>query len=187
MRITWKQLVAPVVLALAAAGCGMGEDKGESRAAQDAGASSQQVSLTGCVGVSPGGGSELALQDVRLAPLAEQPSDAPTVTSNNVIREGSWVRLAMGDREQLVRHVGQRVTIVGAVRDSGADTMGTSGVRPAPQEPERPTDQSRASADESPSSRARKEAGPIGQQTMSNGTAPEIMVQRITATGDRCR
>lgn len=174
-----------MLCAALAAGCR--SDKGETRAANDAESSTQAVSLTGCVAVSPGGGSEFALENVRLAPLGQQPSDAPTHTSNNAIREGSWVRLTGSERvEDIRKHVGQRVTIVGRIRDTGGDTMGTSGAIPAPQQPGQQADNSRAAADESHSAKVRKETGPGGQQTMANGTAPLLLVERIQGNGEQC-
>jgi hypothetical protein len=187
VRKSWRWNVAAAVLAAGvAAGCGAG-DKGEERAVNDAAASSQQVSLTGCVGVGPGSANEFALQNVRMAPLAEQPSDQPTYTSHNAIREGSWVRLAAaGGNDELRSHVGKRVTVVGAVRDTGADTLGTSGVMAAPQEAQPSTDHSQAAANEHHSDKVRKEAGAMCQDTMANGTAPQVVVQRIEGTGEPC-
>ena len=187
MRKTWKLHLAALAAAAAlAAGCNA-DTKGEQRAAQDAESSSQVVSLTGCVATSPSGAGEYALQNVRLAPLGEQPSDAPTLTSNNAITEGSWVRLAMDENAaQLRERMGQRVTVTGRISDSGGATIGTSGMQAGPQQPEARDDKSRAAANEHHSEKVAKEAGPIGQSTMSNGTAPQLVVQRIEGRGEPC-
>ena len=189
MRKGLRLGLAPVLCGALAVGCGY-EDKGESRAANDAVSSTEEIRLTGCVGVSPGGGSELALKRVQLAPSSVQASDAQTHRTNSAasaIREGSWVRLAPGGHDdQLREHVGQEVTLVGRVSDTGAGTMGTSGQVAAPQQAEPRADTSRAAADESHAARVRKEAGPIGQETMANGTAPLLTIQKIEGTGKSC-
>ena len=188
MRHTWTMRIALPVVCATLAGCwgGSGDGANDDRRANDPASSSQTISLTGCVETAPGSATEFALRNVRLAPLAEQPSDAPTITSNNAIREGSWVRLTMGDPEQLRAHVGQKVSVVGVMRDDGRSTIGTSGTQPAPQETQPAPDASRAAADEHHSEKVRKEAGPMGQDSMANGTAPRLTVQRVNGTGQPC-
>jgi hypothetical protein len=181
-----QSMAALFVSVALAAGCG-GDKATDHRAAQDARQSPQTISLTGCIGVAPGSANEFALQQVRMAPLGEQPSDAPTATSGSPVNEGSWVRLAMdGGNDELRTRVGQRVTIVGTVRDDGRDQVGTTGPQPGPQQPDPRAYESRAGADEHHSARVAQEVGPIGQQTMATGFAPLVMVQRIEGTGEPC-
>lgn len=188
MRKIWNlRLAASLAGAVWAVGCA-GGDKGETRAAQDAESSMETISLSGCLSVAPDSANEIALQNVRMAPLAEQPSDAPTLTSKRqVITEGSWVRVTMGeDNAQLRDHLGQRVSIVGRIADDGRDTIGTSGPRAGAQEPEPRADPSRAAEPEHHSEKVRKEAGPIGQQWLSTGTSPQVIVHRIERSGEPC-
>jgi hypothetical protein len=184
-----RALLVPLACAALAAGCGRGDNATDTRAAQDADTSSERIAVNGCVGLSPGGGQEYALQHVRTGALGEQPSQEMTHTSSTAIEEGSWVRLTLeegGQREQLRQLVGQRVTIHGTIRDDGRDTIGTSGPRPGPQEPDPRQPESRAGADEHHSEKVAKEAGAIGQQWLSTGTAPLIVVQRIQNSGEPC-
>jgi hypothetical protein len=186
MRNKWKNsLIASVACAVLAAGCGGGQRGADQRAAHDS--SAEAVTLTGCIGVAPGSANEFALQQVRVTPPVEQPSGALTYSSGGVVTEGSWVRLAMGDNAQQLRErVGERVTIVGTIRDDGRDQVGTTGPQPGPQQPDpRPTE-SRAGENEHHSEKVAQEAGAIGQQSMATGYAPLVMVQRIEGTGEPC-
>jgi hypothetical protein len=48
------------------------------------------------------------------------------------------------------------------------------------------TDKSQAAADEHFSDKVAQEAGPIGMHSMNNGTYPELLVQQVESTGERC-
>jgi hypothetical protein len=187
MRNQWKQsLIAATACAALAAGCGGGQRDADERAAEAGRA--ETVSLTGCIGVAPGSANEFALQQVRVAhPSGEQASDALPDTAPPPINEGSWVRLAMGDNvQQLRERVGERVTIVGTIRDDGRDRVGTSGPQPGPQQPDTRPQESQAGANAHHSEKVAQEVGPIGQQSMATGYAPLVMVQRIEGTGEQC-
>lgn len=190
MQKQWTHaLLIPLACAALATGCGQGDKATDIRAAQDTDHSSERVALNGCVELSPAGGQEFALQHVRTGPIGAQPSDAMTYTSTNAIEEGSWVRLTLGardQRDQLRQLVGQRVTVHGTIRDDGRDTIGTSGPRPGPQEPDPRKPESMAGAEGHYSGKVAKEAGPIGQQWLSTGTAPLILVQEIENSGEPC-
>jgi hypothetical protein len=187
MRTYWTQgLIVPLACAVLSVGCGRGDGAADHRAAQDAAGSSAQISLNGCIGVAPGSANQFALEHVRVTSHGEQPSDALTQSSASAITEGSWVRLAMGDNDQLRERVGERVTIVGTIRDDGRDQVGTSGPQPGPQQPDPRPNESRAGADAHHSEKVAQEVGPMGQQSMATGTAPLIMVQRIEGTGEQC-
>jgi hypothetical protein len=173
-----------VSMAMLAAGCG--RDKATDYRAAQVGGTAERISLSGCVETAPGRANEFALQHVRLEPLGEQPSDALTATSDIPITEGSWVRLAMADEAQLREHMGERVTIVGSIRDDGRDLVGTGGPRPGPQQPDPRPDESRAGAEGHHSEKVRQEVGAIGQQTMATGYAPLVMVHQIEGTGEPC-
>lgn len=174
-----------VSVAVLAAGCG-GDKTTDYRAAQDAGGSAERISLTGCVETAPGRGNEFALQHVRLEPLGGQPSDALTARQDTPITEGSWVRLAMADEAQLRDRMGERVTIVGSIRDDGRDRVGTGGPQPGPQQPDPRPHESQAGAEGHHSEKVRQEVGAIGQQTMATGYAPLVMVHQIEGTGEPC-
>lgn len=142
------------------------------------------ISLTGCLAAAPGT-NQYSLQKVRLAPLAEQASDAPS-TQGFTITEGSWVKLTGSDQDDLKKHLGQEVSVTGTLTDDGRNTIGTSGQAKAPDEPEDRTDKSRAAEDEHHGKKAQKEAGPLGQQSIWNGDAPTLAVNRVAGTGQQC-
>jgi hypothetical protein len=184
MRNQWKHcLTAVAACAVLAAGCGRGDQPTDYRAAQDGATPGETVSLTGCIETAPGRANEFALQHVRLDPLG----DPPTPAASHAITEGSWVRLAMADdTQQLRERVGERVTIVGSIRDDGRDRVGTGGPQPAPQQPDPRPDESRAGAEGHHSEKVRQEVGAIGQQSMATGFAPLVMVHRIEGSGEPC-
>jgi hypothetical protein len=187
-RTSRLYFAVPVLFATVGMACGgsANDRAAETRSTQDARAGTQQVLLTGCV--EAGQGSDgYVLRNVRLAPVPEQPSDALTAPGIRIISEGSWVRLKMNDRDELRSHLGQVVAVTGTVSDDGRDTIGTGGPAANPDEPQPRTDRSRAANPEQPSDKVSKEAGPLGQQSLANGTAPEIVVQRVNATGERCK
>lgn len=155
------------------------------RSTQDARAGTQQVLLTGCLAPGPGG-TEYVLRNVRMAPVAEQPSDALTSPRAGAITEGSWVRLRATDRDQLRSHLGQVVSVTGTITDDGRDMVGTGGRTASPDGTQPRTDQSQAAGREHHSERVAKEAGPIAQQSMPTGPPPELVVHRINGTGERC-
>ena len=58
---------------------------------------------------------------------------------------------------------------------------------PAPaNQPESRTDHSQAATEQSPSEKVREEAGPIGNRSMNNGTYPELRVEKVSGSGQKC-
>ena len=143
-----------------------------------------EVSLTGCLGTGTGT-NQYVLTHVRPAPLAQQPSDAPSSANLN-LPENSAVRLASNDTDQLTRLVGQTVSVTGLLRHDGRNTIGTSGQPSSPNQPEPRTDQSQAATAQHHSEKVREEAGPIGNRAMNNGTYPELTVKKVNGTGEKC-
>jgi len=165
------------------------DEKGQDRTAIDNATNQQKqhlaVALTGCLGAGTGT-QQYLLTHVQPAPLGSQPSDALS-SVNLTLNDNSAVRLSSKDTEQLTKLVGQRVTVSGLLRDDGRNTIGTSGRPPvSPNESEPRTDQSQAATDQHHSEKVREEAGPIGNRSMNNGTYPELTVQRISGTGQKC-
>jgi hypothetical protein len=146
----------------------------------------QQLTISGCLGTGVGT-NQYMLMAVQLAPLGEQPSDAPSTTGNPITPD-SQVRLTMNDRDQFDRLVGQKVTVTGRITDDGRNTIGTSGdgQTPAKGQVEPRDDRSQAASPQHHSEKVKEEAGPIGQHSMNNGTFPEMMVTKIDGTGERC-
>jgi len=145
----------------------------------------QVISLKGCVQGAPDP-NEYVLRDVQLQPVPAQPTDAPNAVGVTVT-EGSTVRLRMTDSDELEKHLGQIVAVSGTIKDDGRSTIGTGGKPRDPDQPEPPTDASRAAANERYSARQAQEAGPLGQDSMSNGSTPSMSVQHVTGTGEACR
>jgi hypothetical protein len=168
------------------AGCGGNaqEPAAKTRLAQQSGGGSRQITLKGCVGTAPGT-NQYVLQHVHLEPIPEQASDVQSAPGT-AITEGSWVKLRMGDDDPLRANMGKVVSLRGTVIDDGLSTIGTGGQPAGPGERGARADQSRAAANEHYSGKVAKEAGPIGQQSLANGTAPEIAVESVVATGERC-
>lgn len=135
---------------------------------------SQQVSVKGCVEAAPGT-NQYVLRNIS------------TTAADTGLTDGSWAKLRVGDADDQLRgHVGRMVSITGTITDSGRDTIGTGGQAAGPDDPGSRTDASRAGKPEHYSEKVAKEAGPIGQQSLATGTAPEISVQTVTATASGC-
>lgn len=182
MRTTWTvRVAAPLVAAAMISGCSKNGTTAEKR---QLGGSSQMVSLKGCVEKAPGS-KEFVLRHVQIEPVAMQRSDAPT-SLGLTVTEGSWVRLRMSESDQLKNHLGEIVSVSGTIIDDGRNTIGTSGKATEPDEPESRVDASRAASSEGHASKVTKEAGPIARVSQSNGSVPEMAVERVTATGQSC-
>jgi hypothetical protein len=93
----------------------------------------------------------------------------------------------MADSDQLKKNLGQIVSVTGMIIDDGRNTIGTGGKPRDPDQQEAPTDASRAATDEHHSEKAAKEAGPLGLDSMANGTVPRMSVDKVTTTGQRCK
>ena len=178
---------APIVAAALMIGCSRSESKSPGVAKnRDAAAGSREVvSLKGCVEAAPGAKS-FVLRHVQLEPRAAQSSGA-TGAPGSSITEGSWVRLRMSESDQLRSQLGQIVTVSGTITDDGRNTLGTGGAAVAPDEPEARTDASRAATSEHHAKKQAQEAGPIALDSQSNGNVPEIAVERVAGTGEKCR
>jgi hypothetical protein len=183
----WK-LAALVPLASAAVltACDKRSDRGAIDDATPKTPDARAIALNGCVGTGSGN-QQLLLTQVQIAPLAGQPTDAPTSVASS-ITEHSQVRLAMaaGRDDELTKLVGKRVTVTGTLRDDGRNTIGTAGTERSPEQPEPRTDASQAGTAQSHSDKVREEAGPIGNRSMNNGTFPEVLVQKVDSTGEQC-
>ena len=81
---------------------------------------------------------------------------------------------------------GTHAALAGLLRHDGRNTIGTSGQPASPNEPEARTDQSQAATDQHHSDKVRQEGGPIGNRAMNNGTFPEMTVQQVSGTGEKC-
>lgn len=181
---------APLLFMVLAAGCTqeVGDSETQNRTPIDHATNQprqdQQISLNGCVTTGVGN-NQYMLTNVRAVPLGEQPTDALTSTSRN-IPENVPVRLAMADRDEIEKLVGQTVSVTGTLND-GRNTIGTSGTPPkGPSESEPRTDESQAATSQHHSEKVREEAGPIGNRAMNNGTFPELTVTKVSGTGQKC-
>jgi hypothetical protein len=189
MRNPWLwKLGVPVASAAILAGCQQGQDRTAADHATNQPRQNREIAISGCLGTGVGT-NQFMVTAVQLAPLAEQPSDAPSTTVNPITPDAQ-VRLAYSETEELERLVGQKVTVTGLVTDDGRNTIGTSGSNPG-QTPangklESRDDKSAAATDQHHSGKVRQEAGPIGQQSMANGTFPEIRVTKISGSGEKC-
>ena len=192
MWTSWTlKLCVPLASAAVLAGCTqeVNDDKGQNRTAIDNATDKpkqkMEVAVSGCLGAGTGT-NQYVLYHVRPLPLGSQPTDVLT-SANLTLSDNSAVRLSAHNTEQLTPLVGQTVTVTGLLRDDGRNTIGTSGGPPVgANEPESRTDHSQAGTKQSYSEKVRKEAGPIGNQSISNGTFPELVVERISGTGQKC-
>jgi hypothetical protein len=191
MRKSWGMTVAvPLVCATLAVGCGGSDGENTERRAQGPQTATPEqqsaqatVSLTGCVEPAPGT-KQYILRNVHfVGQQASDPQRTTTTPGPHGITEGAFVRLAAGDQD-LAGHLGQRVTVSGVVVDNGQNTIGTSGTDGA----RNPSgDTSQAAQREHHSSKVKEEAGRIGRESMADGTAAQIRVQQVQASGERCQ
>ena len=189
MRNSWVwKLGVPVLSAAVLTGCRGEQDRTAIDHATNQQRQNQEITISGCLGTGVGT-NQFMVTAVQLAPLAEQPSDAPS-TAGNPITPDAQVRLAYNETEELERLIGQKVTVTGHVIDDGRNTIGTSGPNqghtPANGKLESRNDKSAAATDQHHSGKVREEAGPIGQQSMANGTFPEMRVTKINGSGEKC-
>ena len=184
MRTTWAVgVAAPLMAAAMIVGCSKGSHSSAGKRDDLGGAKYQTVSLKGCVEKAPGS-NEYVLRQVQIDAASMQRSDASSARGLTVT-DGSWVRV-YDSSDQLKRHLGQVVSVSGTIIDDGRNTIGTSGKATEPDEAESPVDASRAASSEHHASKETKEAGPIGRVSQSNGSVPEMSVERVTATGQSC-
>jgi hypothetical protein len=189
MRNSWAyKTAAPIAAAALMIACSREvkeQSSPEHPRADSGGRKMETIALKGCVQGGTGT-NEYVLQHVQLEPIAAQPSDAPTSVGAS-ITEGSAVRLRMTDSDQLKSHLGQIVSVSGTIIDDGRNTIGTGGNDRGPSQQESPVDASRASTDEHHAKKQAAEAGPIGQHGQANGMAPQMAVEKVTASGQQCK
>jgi len=189
MNRTWTlKLCVPLASAALLAGCTQEVgDRAQNRTPIDHATDQQkqnpEVSLTGCVTTGVGT-NQFMLRDVRQAPLAQQPTDALSAT-NSRIPENTPIRLAIADADEIEKLVGETVSVTGRLSD-GRNTIGTTGEPRAANQSEPRTDKSQAATDQHHSEKVREEAGPMGNRSMNNGTYPELMVSKVSGTGQKC-
>jgi hypothetical protein len=184
----WRvQLIGPVVCAFIIAGCSGKADNESGQARQREATKGEApaqatVSLSGCVEAAPGP-RQYVLRHVRFEPRETgDPHIDTTTASAHGITEGAWVRLRAGEQD-LGAQAGRRVTILGSISDSGQNTIGTSGTQGV----RTPSgDTSQAAANERYSKKVADEAGRIARESMANGTAAEVVVQKVQTTGEKC-
>lgn len=163
-----KHAISSLVLMTALAACG-GTDEAdngnEDRQAEPI------VELTGCVGVSPGTG-EIALRQI------EYVGDDPARRAEPIpgLTENAWVRVEGDQMESLM---GQHVRLRGAVVDSGANTIGTAGVKGYEGHA---GDTSQADSDRHYAEKQKLEAGRIARESLANGSAAKIRVLGVERT-----
>jgi hypothetical protein len=180
------QLIGPVLSATLLFGCA-GSDVKDERSDRQPEARAEAparatVSLSGCVEAAPGP-RRYVLRHVRFEPRETGDPHIDTTTAGaHGITEGSWIRLRAGDQD-LGAQAGRRVTILGAVTDDGRNTVGTAGTDGV----KTPSgDASQAASSAHHSEKVKNEAGRIARESMANGTAAEVEVQKVVASGDKC-
>ena len=186
MRMKWTlQLCVTLASAAVLAGCTQEVKNNSAQKRTEWGEPRKmEIAVTGCLGAGTGT-NQYMLTHVRPAPLATQPSDALS-SANLTIPPDSSMRLSSRDEEQLTSLVGQTITVSGLLLDNGHNTIGTSGEPASANQPGSRTDHSQAATDQSPSEKVREEAGPIGNRSMNNGTYPELRVEKVSGTGQKC-
>ena len=188
-RFWGVRLAVPVLSGVMMIGCGGGDGRNDERRAQQPQTNQPEapaqatVSLSGCVEEGPG--DRFVLRNVHFEPRAQGDPHRDTTTAGaQGITEGAWVRLTASDREGDLRaHLGQRVKLTGTVTDNGQNTIGTAGASGAPTAA---GDTSHAASTKDHDDKVKGEAGRIARESMANGTAAEINVQKVEGTGERC-
>jgi hypothetical protein len=181
------QLIGPVLGAMLMIGCARTEGTTDERSAQQAEKKAEApaqatVSISGCVEVAPGP-RRYVLRNVRFEPRETGDPHIDTTTAGaHGITEGSWIRLRSAEQD-LGPQAGRRVTILGAITDDGRNTIGTAGTHGV----KTPSgDVSQAPSSKHHSEKVKTEAGRIARESMANGTAAEVEVQKVLASGDKC-
>jgi hypothetical protein len=182
------QLIGSVLCATLMVGCAGKDGSTDERRAQRPEANEAEpparatVSISGCVEAAPGP-RQYVLRHVRFEPREMGDPHIDTTTAGaHGITEGAWVRLRVG-KDDLGPHAGRRVTLLGAITGSGQNTVGTAGT----QGDRTPSgDASQAASSKHYSERGKAEAGQIARNSMGNGTAAEVAVQKIQTSGDKC-
>jgi hypothetical protein len=149
-----------LTIAIAAAGLAIacanspGDNDRRAQAGGDRG-TNERISLQGCVEAAPGTNAYVLRKASELAPAA-QPQGQERMGREPLVPRGSWVRLVAGN-DDLKGYLGRRVTITGAVRDKGTNTIGTAG-----------------------------QSSPMPRAGEANGNAPQIAVERVAAAEGTC-
>jgi hypothetical protein len=143
----------------------------------------RQLSISGCLEAGAVGATTYVLRNIHVQPdNTSDPHRNLTTSQPNGITEGSWVTLR--GNPDLGAHIGRRITVMGAVVDSGANTIGTAGAAgtllPS-------GDRSQAGSSEHHSTKVKKEEGRIGRESMANGTAADLRVVQVQDIGEPCR
>jgi len=150
-------------------GCSRGARHDEPQRDRLGGVKYQIESLKGCLQQAPGS-NEYVLTHVQLPPVSAQLSDA--ITGHGLtVKEGSSVRLSDGS-DQLKSHVGRIVSVSGTIVDD-RNAIGTAGTASTPGEAG------------SPAAKGREE-GTVAQMGQSAGKVPEMVVERVAASGEAC-
>jgi hypothetical protein len=182
MHKNWAVKLASLACAATMAACGGTDGANDDRPAQAGRTAPQQtqlLTLSGCVQTAPGT-SGFVLQNVRTGSTTAPQGDTAATPETSKITEGSWVRLSASNID-LAQYVGKQVSVSGTIRDDGRSTIGTSGASGAAT----PSgDKSQAASSEHHSEKVKKEAGAIAQSSLATGTAPEVQVQSVNATGN---
>ena len=178
MQKRWAvQVGMSVICAAVAAGCARSDERGQAETPAQA-----TVSLSGCVEAAPGT-NRYTLRNVRFEPrLTGDPHAGTTTPGPHGITEGAWVRLDGGDQD-LRSVLGQRVTLTGVIADSGRNTVGTSGT-PGHATPS--GDTSQAASTDHHADKVKTEAGRIARESIADGTAAQVRVQQVKASGEKC-
>ena len=182
------QLIGSALCGMLIVGCAGKDGSTEERNAQQPEASKAEppaqatVSISGCVEAAPGP-RQYVLRHVRFEPRETGDPHIDTTTAGaHGITEGAWVRLRVG-KDDLGPHAGRRVTILGAITDNGQNTIGTAGTR-GNRTPS--GDESQAASSKRYPEKVKAEAGRIARESIANGTAAEVAVQKVQASGDKC-
>ena len=159
---------------------------------RSAGSGAQQdnaevVTVEGCVYLGPGS-SRYVLEHIDLPSVPKgSAGDASRPVglggARAYLQRGSWVRLRSSNVNELRQYVGQLVRVTGHLTETGESTIGTSGSFGAPSATGEP---SQAASDKHHSRKYADEAGPIARNSLANGLAPQIAVQRIESAGKPC-
>jgi hypothetical protein len=182
------QLIGPVLCTVLMIGCAGKDSSADERRTQQQPEVKPEppalatVSISGCVEAAPGP-RQYVLRHVRFEPRETGDPHIDTTTAGaHGITEGAWVRLRVG-KEDLGPHAGRRVTILGAITDNGQNAVGTAGTQGA----QMPSgDASQAASSKHHSDKVKTEAGRIARESMADGAAAEVAVQKVQTSGDKC-
>ena len=193
MRNHVTHLATAILFAATAIACGdpgrtvQNDSRYATEGGRGSGPAEQYIKLDGCVQPGTSANGEYLLSDVVLPDPATQPNGQETI-QRPPVENGQSVRLIGSSDADLKSYLGKRVEIMGRIRDTGANTLGTSGRTTPAKEAETPHEKFEQSSKDAHTSPDRAmpptTTAPLGAD--ANGAIPSFAVEKVKDLGQQC-